>query len=140
MFARTLSCFVLLLVLVFSGGCGRAAADESRTKTTAAKPVGAERVLNADLGANSERLISLDLHDTDIHAALRIMAEVLELNIVTSPGVSGRISSLRLANVPARQAFELILRTQNLYAVSEGRVIMVYPVKDYLEDARKRLK
>ncbi|RMD85624.1 MAG: hypothetical protein D6808_04885, partial [Candidatus Dadabacteria bacterium] len=49
------------------------------------------------------RLISLDLQDTDIDNALRIIAEVSNLNIITSQGVQGKVT-LRLVDVPWDQA------------------------------------
>ncbi|MCB0318134.1 MAG: AMIN domain-containing protein, partial [Bdellovibrionales bacterium] len=55
--------------------------------------------LFADQPKYSGRLISLDLQDTDIDNALRIIAEVSNLNIIASEDVAGKVT-LRLIDVP----------------------------------------
>ena len=74
------------------------------------------------------RLISLDLQDTDIDNALRIIAEVSNLNIIASEEVSGKVT-LRLIDVPWDQALDVILKTNGLDQVSEGNVIRIAPVE-----------
>ncbi|PJF37775.1 MAG: type IV pilus secretin PilQ, partial [Phototrophicales bacterium] len=56
------------------------------------------------------RKISLDLQDTNIDNALRIIAEVSNLNIIASDDVTGKIT-LRLIDVPWDQALDVILKT-----------------------------
>jgi type IV pilus assembly protein PilQ len=73
------------------------------------------------------RLISLDLQDTDIDNALRIIAEVSNLNIIASDDVSGKVT-LRLIDVPWDQALDVILKTNGLDQVTEGNVIRIAPV------------
>ena len=86
---------------------------------------------------SSAKSISLDLEDADIQSAMRIIAEVSGFNIVLHPNVVGKVT-LRLRNVPWEQAFELLLRDKGLYKVREGNVIIVYPLRLYIDDARKR--
>lgn len=74
------------------------------------------------------RLISLDLADTDIDNALRIIAEVSNLNIIASDDVSGKVT-LRLIDVPWDQALDVILKTNGLDKVQEGNVIRIAPVE-----------
>jgi type IV pilus assembly protein PilQ len=74
----------------------------------------------------SGRLISLDLQDTDIDNALRIIAEVSNLNIIASEEVSGKVT-LRLNDVPWDQALDVILKTNGLDKVQEGSVIRIAP-------------
>ncbi|MCB0310798.1 MAG: AMIN domain-containing protein, partial [Bdellovibrionales bacterium] len=74
------------------------------------------------------RLISLDLQDTDIDNALRIIAEVSNLNIIASDDVSGKVT-LRLIDVPWDQALDVILKTNGLDKVQEGSVIRIAPVE-----------
>lgn len=76
----------------------------------------------------SGRLISLDLQDTDIDNALRIIAEVSNLNIIASEDVTGKVT-LRLIDVPWDQALDVILRTNGLDSVVEGNVIRIAPVE-----------
>jgi type IV pilus secretin PilQ/predicted competence protein len=84
------------------------------------------------------RLISLDLQDTDIDNALRIIAEVSNLNIIASDDVTGKVT-LRLIDVPWDQALDVILKTNGLDKVQEGNVIRIAPV-DKLRQEREALK
>jgi len=83
------------------------------------------------------RLISLDLQDTDIDNALRIIAEVSQLNIIAAEDVKGKIT-LRLIDVPWDQALDVILKTNGLDRVQEGTVIRIAPV-DKLRAEREAL-
>lgn len=86
----------------------------------------------------SGRLISLDLQDTDIDNALRIIAEVSNLNIIASEEVSGKVT-LRLNDVPWDQALDVILKTNALDKVQEGSVIRIAPFEK-LKQEREGLR
>lgn len=86
----------------------------------------------------SGRLISLDLQDTDIDNALRIIAEVSNLNIIASDDVSGKVT-LRLQDVPWDQALDVILKTNGLDMVREGNVVRIAPLEK-LRAEREALK
>lgn len=97
--------------------------------------------LSALLGSDSQysgRLISLDLQDTDIDNALRIIAEVSNLNIIASDDVTGKVT-LRLIDVPWDQALDVILKTNGLDKVQEGNVVRIAPV-ERLRQEREALK
>ena len=105
-------------------------------KTAQANPTG---LRSADGSKTyTGRLISLDLQDTDIDNALRIIAEVSNLNIIASEDVSGKVT-LRLIDVPWDQALDVILKTNGLDQVTEGNVIRIAPV-DKLRQEREALK
>ncbi|MCS6894000.1 MAG: type IV pilus secretin PilQ [Deltaproteobacteria bacterium] len=84
------------------------------------------------------KLISLDLQDTEIANALRIIAEVSNLNIVTTSDVTGKVT-LRLIDVPWDQALDVILRSNGLDKVQEGNVVRIAPV-ERLRKERESLK
>lgn len=86
----------------------------------------------------SGRLISLDLQDTDIDNALRIIAEVSNLNIIASDDVTGKVT-LRLIDVPWDQALDVILKTNGLDKVQEGNVVRIAPI-ERLRQERESLK
>ncbi len=86
----------------------------------------------------SGRLISLDLQDTDIDNALRIIAEVSNLNIIASQDVAGKVT-LRLVDVPWDQALDVILKTNGLDKVQEGNVVRIAPIEK-LRLEREQLK
>jgi type IV pilus secretin PilQ/predicted competence protein len=97
--------------------------------------------LSSLLGNDSRytgRLISLDLQETDIDNALRIIAEVSNLNIVASEEVSGKVT-LRLLDVPWDQALDVILKSNGLDKVLEGNVMRIAPF-DKLRVEREALK
>ena len=68
--------------------------------------------------------ISLDFKDADIHNIFRLIAEVSNLNIITSEDVKGKIT-IRMVNVPWDQALEVILVTKNLIKTEEGNVLRI---------------
>jgi type IV pilus assembly protein PilQ len=94
--------------------------------------------LLGDTARYTGKLISLDLQDTDIDNALRIIAEVSNLNIVASEDVVGKVT-LRLTDVPWDQALDVILKTHGLDKVLEGNVMRIAPI-DKLRTERESLK
>lgn len=94
--------------------------------------------LLGDTAKYTGKLISLDLQDTDIDNALRIIAEVSGLNVVASEDVIGKVT-LRLTDVPWDQALDVILKTHGLDKVLEGNVMRIAPI-DKLRVERESLK
>lgn len=91
-----------------------------------------------DASKYTGRKISLDLQDTDIDNALRIIAEVSNLNIIASDDVTGKVT-LRLIDVPWDQALDVILKTNGLDKVLEGNVMRIAPIEK-LRQEREALK
>lgn len=91
-----------------------------------------------DTAKYTGRKISLDLQDTDIDNALRIIAEVSNLNIIASDDVTGKVT-LRLIDVPWDQALDVILKTNGLDKVLEGNVMRIAPIEK-LRQEREALK
>lgn len=117
--------------------------DQLSTPAAAAEPVNDD--IDAEVGEllaegprYTGRLISLDLQDTDIDNALRIIAEVSNLNIIASDDVTGKVT-LRLIDVPWDQALDVILKTHGLDQVQERNVIRIAPV-DKLRSEREALR
>lgn len=81
------------------------------------------------------RRIDLDFKDADIHNILRLLADVGNVNVVTSDQVKGTIT-IRMRNVPWDQALDVILRAKGLGQVREGNLIRVAPQVD-LEKERE---
>jgi len=71
-------------------------------------------------------VISLDLQDADLGSVLRLFSKIAERNIVAAKGDAGKVS-LRLKDVPFSQAFDVLLKAEELYAVTDGSVTIVYP-------------
>ena len=72
------------------------------------------------------RRIDIDLRDADIHNVLRLLAEVGNVNIVTSDDVSGQVT-IRMRNVPWDQALDVILAARSLGLQRQGNIIRVAP-------------
>ncbi len=75
-----------------------------------------------------ERL-SLDFQDIEVRAALKIIAEFTNQNIVASDSVTGNIT-LHLKNVPWDEALDIILTTKGLDMRRRGNVILVAPAEE----------
>ncbi|MBF0379673.1 MAG: type IV pilus secretin PilQ [Magnetococcales bacterium] len=83
--------------------------------------------------------ISLDFKDIDVQNALRIIAEVSDLNIILSDTVSGTIT-MRLVDVPWDHALELILEAKGLGRVKQGNVLRVAPLAEIKSTTQARLQ
>ncbi|HEX9190579.1 MAG TPA: type IV pilus secretin PilQ [Candidatus Deferrimicrobiaceae bacterium] len=82
--------------------------------------------------------ISMDFKDADLTNVFRIIAEVSNLNIITSDEVKGKVS-VRLVNVPWDQALDIVLRSKNLGATMEGNVLRIAPVASLQKEEQDRL-
>lgn len=131
-----------------AGARGQLATETEEAAPEAAAPTaegtdGGAEIFSADGSKQyTGRLISLDLQDTDIDNALRIIAEVSNLNIIASDDVTGKVT-LRLIDVPWDQALDVILKTNGLDQVQEGNVVRIAPVeklraeREALKDAKR---
>lgn len=81
--------------------------------------------------------ISMDFKDADLTNVFRIIAEVSNLNIITSDDVKGKVS-LRLVNVPWDQALDIVLRSKALGAVQEGNVLRIAPLSSLRKEEQDR--
>jgi type IV pilus assembly protein PilQ len=81
--------------------------------------------------------ISMDFQDAEVANILRIIAEVSNLNIITSDEVKGKVT-LRLVNVPWDQALDIILRSKSLGAAQEGNVLRIAPIASLQKEEQER--
>ena len=72
--------------------------------------------------------VTFDFKDIDIRNALKLIAEMSDLNIIMSDDVSGTLS-MRLVDVPWDQALELILSARGLGKEQSGNVLRVAPIE-----------
>ena len=82
--------------------------------------------------------ISLDFKDADLTNIFRIIAEVSNLNIITTDDVKGRVS-IRLINVPWDQALDIVLRAKGLGVTQEGNVLRIAPLAKIRGEEKARL-
>ncbi len=79
----------------------------------------------------------MDFKDADLTNVFRIIAEVSNLNIITSDDVKGKVS-LRLVNVPWDQALDIVLRSKSLGAAQEGNVLRIAPLSSLRKEEQDR--
>jgi len=82
--------------------------------------------------------ISMDFKDADLTNVFRIIAEVSNLNIITTDEVKGKVS-IRLINVPWDQALDIVLRSKGLGATQEGNVLRIAPIASLQKEEQERL-
>jgi type IV pilus assembly protein PilQ len=82
--------------------------------------------------------ISMDFKDADLSNVFRIIAEISNLNIITTDDVKGKVS-VRLINVPWDQALDIVLRSKALGATQEGNILRIAPVASLQKEEQDRL-
>jgi len=82
--------------------------------------------------------ISLDFKDAELANVFRIIAEVSNLNIITTDEVKGRVS-VRLINVPWDQALDIVLKSKALGATQEGNILRIAPLASLRAEDMARL-
>ena len=82
--------------------------------------------------------ISLDFKDAELSNVFRIIAEVSNLNIITTDEVKGRVS-VRLINVPWDQALDIVLKSKALGATQEGNILRIAPLASLRAEDMARL-
>jgi type IV pilus assembly protein PilQ len=83
--------------------------------------------------------ISLDFQDVDLRAVLRTFSEITTLNLVIDPDVKGTVD-VSLHEVPWDQAFDIILRANQLDYTVEGTIVRIAPVAVLQKEAEARRK
>ena len=83
--------------------------------------------------------LSLNFQDIEVRAALRIIANVADFNLVASDAVSGRLT-LRLEAVSWEQALDLVLQVAGLDQRRLGDVVYVAPAAEIAAAEQFRLQ
>lgn len=79
-----------------------------------------------------ETKISLDLRNIDIIDALKFLAMKAGINIIATKNVSGRVT-LMVENVPVKDVFDIMLRSNDLAYAKEGEIYNVMTEDEYKE-------
>jgi len=83
--------------------------------------------------------ISLDFKDADLHNIFRLIAEVSDLNIITTDEVKGKVT-IRMVNVPWDQALDVILSTKGLVKMEEGNVLRITTLENVRKEREAKQK
>ncbi len=105
----TASLAALVLLLAQPGSSGAAGQDQD--------------VLVGSV-SDEGKLVSMDVQNAEIETVLRSLASFSGMNIVASPRVEGKVT-VKLENVPWRQALTVILRAHSYDYVEEYGIIRV---------------
>ncbi len=100
------------------------------TLTLTPEDIAAERrgVKAGEKFAYTGQKVTFDFKDIEIQNALKLIAEMSNLNIIMSSDVSGKLT-MHLVNVPWDQALDLILSARGLGKVQQGNVMRIAPLK-----------
>jgi len=90
-------------------------------------------------GPSKKARISLDFKDADLHNIFRLIAEVSDLNIITTDEVKGKIT-IRMVNVPWDQALDVILSTKGLVKIEEGNVLRITTLENVRKEREAKQK
>ncbi|MDQ6959955.1 MAG: type IV pilus secretin PilQ, partial [Mariprofundaceae bacterium] len=83
--------------------------------------------------------VTFDFKDIDIQNALKLIAEMSELNIIMSDDVRGKLT-MHLVDVPWDQALDLILSARGLGKERSGNVMRIAPAKILQAENASRLQ
>jgi len=81
--------------------------------------------------------INLDLVDAPIEQVFRLISEISGLNVITDPGVTGRVT-VHFKGVPWDQALDLILKTNGLGYTIENRVVRIAKLDTLASEEQKK--
>jgi type IV pilus assembly protein PilQ len=95
------------------------------------------RDISGEQKAYTGEPIDLKVTNADVTEVLRTFAQISGLNIVVQPGVTGTVTA-ELENVPWDQAFEEVLKINNLGYEREGNVIRIAPNDVLKREAQDR--
>jgi type IV pilus assembly protein PilQ len=95
------------------------------------------RDVSGEAKAYTGEPIDLKVTNADVTEVLRTFAQISGLNIIVQPGVTGTVTA-ELENVPWDQAFEEVLKINNLGYEREGNVIRIAPTGVLRTEATER--
>lgn len=93
-------------------------------------------ILNA---TRSQQSICIDLQNVKTQDALHLLAKLSRQNVVISPKINGTIS-LHLKDIAKKEAFGLILNSQDLIKRALGDTWFIMPRAEFLEQQQEELK
>ena len=87
----------------------------------------------------SGEAFSLDVQEADLHDVLRLIADVMEVNIIAGADVQGSVTT-RLENVPWEEALDAVLSINGMGHERSGNVIRVAPLEHFVKAREARLR
>ena len=87
----------------------------------------------------SGETISLDMQEADLHDVLRLIADVVGVNIIAGADVQGKVTT-RLENVPWDEALDAVLSINGMGQERSGNVIRIAPLEHFVKKREARLR
>lgn len=84
----------------------------------------------AEMQRSDSATVSLEFNQADILEVLKFLCQEMDLNVVTSPAVSGRVTVF-LKSVDPQEALEIILASNALAYEKRGRILHVMTEAEY---------
>jgi type II secretory pathway component GspD/PulD (secretin) len=114
------------LAIVLLGITTLRAGDEENSRIALLGP--AQTLLSGPMGLPTK--ISLDLRNIDVIDALKFLSMKAGLNIIPTQKVTGRVT-LRVENVPVKDVFDIMLRSNSLAYDIKGEIYNVMTEAEY---------
>ena len=76
--------------------------------------------------------VTFDFYNADLHNVFRLLGEVGQVNIIVGEEVKGK-TTVSLKGIPWDQALDMILNSNRLIKITDGKNIRISTVKDYVE-------
>ena len=76
--------------------------------------------------------VTFDFYNADLHNVFRLLGEVGQVNIIVGEEVKGKMT-ISLKEIPWDQALDMILNSNRLIKVTDGKNIRISTLKDYVE-------
>jgi type IV pilus assembly protein PilQ len=85
------------------------------------------------------RKVTFEVQRADLHGMLNELAEVMKVNLVVAEGVRGQVT-VRLRNVTAQEAFQVVLDSHGLGVEKKGNIWRVAPLTELAAEAEQRAR
>ena len=72
------------------------------------------------------KIEAMDFRDTDVAVAIRNLAQLININLMLSPGITGKVNIL-FSDITIEEALNTLLNSYNLSFAWEGNILRIFP-------------
>lgn len=84
--------------------------------------------------SNGNSIVNLSLREADVTQVLRMFADQAGMNIIFSGDIQGNVT-MDLVNIPLKEAFDLVIRTNSLYYDIKANTLVISTAEEALSMA-----
>ena len=106
-------------------------AEKERERKSAAEEASRRRRPGARIEEDDNKNIILNFENADINTVIETVGDILGINYILSPGISGQVTIQSNSKFPVEDLFSIfqtVLELNNLTAVKEGAFYHILPV------------